>query len=266
MKKPLHIIKIGGNVIDDADELNRFLADFSKIKEDKILVHGGGKLATKLAAQLGIPQKMVEGRRITDANTLELITMVYGGLISKNIVADLANHGNAALGLSGADAMSITSKFRPKKPIDFGFVGDVEEVHAANITKLLQSGFIPVYCALTHDGKGQLLNTNADTLAAVIASALGGDYRCKLYYCFEKKGVMEDVDDTNSVVSELNPTNYAALKAKGKIFEGMIPKLDNAFSAVQNGVEETYILQAKDLSSLIIKKKNHGTRITDQTV
>lgn len=262
MKKSLHIVKIGGNIIDDSTELNRFLKEFSKIKEDKILVHGGGKLTNRFAEKYDVPQKMIEGRRITNVNTLELITMIYGGLISKNIVAILASYNNSALGLSGADALSVTSKIRPQEPIDYGFVGDVENVHSVNITKLLESGFIPVYCAITHDGKGQLLNTNADTLAAVLASALQENYRCKLYYCFEKKGVMEDINDVSSLVSELTPEYYAALKSEGKIFQGMIPKLDNAFSAVQNGVDETYVLQAKDLLSLIIKKKNYGTRIT----
>lgn len=262
-KKTLHIIKVGGNIIDNKKELNRFLKDFSKIKEDKILVHGGGKLASQMAKKLNIPQQMLNGRRITDAPTLELITMVYGGLISKNITAILATYHQSALGLSGADAGSITSKIRSKEPTDFGFVGEVEQVYATNISKLLKADFIPVFCPITHDGNGQLLNTNADTMATVIASALNKEYQSKLYYCFEKKGVMKDIKEDNSILPELNLEDYKALKTEGKIFNGMIPKLENAFTALENGVKETYILQAQDLLDLIEHNINHGTRITN---
>ena len=262
MKKPLHIIKIGGNVIDNPNKLQQFLQDFAQVKGDKILVHGGGKIATELGEKMDMPQQMVEGRRITDAETLKLITMVYGGLINKNIVASLVETGNAAIGLSGADVGSITSTKRLAEPMDFGYVGDIQSVNVANISKLLEADFVPVFCAITHDGHGQLLNTNADTMASAIATAMSEKYDCFLYYCFEKKGVLEDVDDDTSVIPEITPASYEEMKAEGKIFKGMIPKLDNAFNAINKGVKEVYIMQAEDLSSIILIKKNNGTKIT----
>lgn len=262
MKQPLHIIKIGGNVIDNPEKLSAFLREFSGIKEPKILIHGGGKIATELAEKMDIPQQMIDGRRVTDAETLKLITMVYGGLISKNIVAALSANGDTAIGLSGADANSVLANKRPANPIDFGFVGDVAAVNSENIDKILQVGFVPVFCAITHDGNGQLLNTNADTMASAIATAMSGNYESFLYYCFEKKGVLEDVENEDSVIPEINPSNYEKLKEEGKIFQGMIPKLDNAFSAIQKGVRAVHILQAEDLSSLILTKRAYGTRIT----
>lgn len=261
-KKPLHIVKIGGNIIDDKAKLTAFLEDFAQIKEDKILVHGGGKIATQLAKKLQLPQQMIEGRRVTDAETLKLITMVYGGLLSKNIVAELAKLKALAIGLSGADVASVTSVRRPAEPIDFGFVGDVVSVNATHITKLVQAGFVPVFCAITHDGNGQLLNTNADTMAKEIAASMSATYDTFLYYCFEKKGVLLDVSDDRSVIAELNPTTYKNLKAAGKIFEGMIPKLDNAFNAIEDGVKQVHILNAKDLLSLVLNQENHGTKLT----
>ncbi len=258
----LHIIKIGGNIIDHPEKLKSFLQDFSKIQGKKILIHGGGKIATHLAEKMQIPQQMIEGRRVTDAETLKLITMVYGGLINKNIVAQLVALGNDALGLSGADANSVISTKRPINPIDYGFVGDVKRVNTENISKLLNADFVPVFCALTHDENGQILNTNADTLASEIAVAMSENYKTFLYYCFEKKGVLENVEDENSVIPIINPKNYEILKSEGKIFQGMIPKLDNAFSAIKKGVQEVIILQSEDLFSLILKKNKYGTRIT----
>lgn len=258
----LNIIKIGGNIIDQPEKLEKFLKDFSELQGHKILVHGGGKIATDLAKTMQIPQQMVEGRRVTNANTLQLITMVYGGLISKNIVAQLAAQGNAAIGLSGADANTVVSEKRPVKTVDYGFVGDVKKVNAEAIQKIVNAGFIPVFCAITHDEKGQLLNTNADTMASEIATALSVNFKTSLYYCFEKKGVLENVEDENSVIAAINPENYEQLKAEGKIFQGMIPKLDNAFSAIYKGVQAVHILQAEDLLATIKNKENHGTKIT----
>jgi len=263
MKQNIHIIKIGGNIIDNPEKLSKFLKDFSRIEEPKILIHGGGKIATSIAEKMGIKQKMIDGRRITDSETLKIISMVYGGLINKNIVAELSANGNIALGLSGADANSILSVKRLSNSVDFGFVGDVYKVNGENISKILNTELIPVFCALTHDGKGQLLNTNADTIANAIASEMSRYYNCLLYYCFEKKGVLEDVNDENSVISKITPNNYEKLKQEGKIFEGMIPKLDNAFSAIKKGVKTVYIMRAEDIYSSFLTKKCNGTRISE---
>lgn len=264
MKKPLHLIKIGGNIIDNPLALSSFLVDFAKIDGYKILVHGGGKSATALAEQMGIPQQMVAGRRITDAETLKLITMVYGGLINKNVVAQLAACGVQTVGLSGADANTVLSVQRPRQPIDFGLVGDIKAVDATAVFKLLEAGFTPVFCALTHDGNGQLLNTNADTMAACIAAAMSRIFACSLYYCFEKKGVLEDVNNENSVISTLTPQLYEQLKAQHRIFEGMIPKLDNAFNTLKNGVEEVVVIRAEDILKRVFNKENYGTRIVGE--
>lgn len=263
-EKRLNVIKIGGNVIDNEEKLKEFLSDFSKIDGPKILIHGGGKIATAMADKMGIPQKLIDGRRVTDAPTLQLITMVYGGLIGKNIIAQLAALGNDALSLSGADINSVNTVRRPTEPIDFGYVGDLKAVHAKNIQKLLEADFIPVFCALTHDGHGQLLNTNADTMAAGIATAMSQFYKTKLYYCFEKKGVLENRDDENSVIPQLSYAQYLQLKNEEKIVAGMIPKLDTAFEALENGVDQVTILQADYLLQTLLFKENHGTEINYQ--
>jgi len=263
MKLNLHVIKIGGNIIDNSEKLSKFLKDFSRIKEPKILIHGGGKIATNIAEKMGIKQKMINGRRITDSETLKIISMIYGGLISKNIVAELSANGNIAIGLCGADANSIFATKRSDNPIDFGFVGDVDKVDGENINKILNADFVPVFCALTHNGKGQLLNTNADTIANAIATEMSKYYNCSLYYCFEKKGVLENIDDENSVISEITPNDYKKLKQEGKIFQGMIPKLDNAFSAIKKGVKTVYIMRAEDVYSSFLNKKCNGTKISD---
>lgn len=238
MKQKLAIIKIGGNVIENKTELSKFLKLFSKLEGAKILVHGGGKLATELAAKLGIASKMVGGRRITDSETLEVITMVYAGLTNKNIIAELqANHCNA-LGLSGADGNAIQAHKRIVKEIDYGFAGDVDGVNSELISKLLDASLTPVFCAMTHDGNGQLLNTNADTIASELAIGMSDIFDTTLYYCFEKKGVLMDVTDDHSVVKNMNSSKHQELQKAGIIAEGMLPKLENCFHALQNKVNK----------------------------
>lgn len=236
MKNKLSIVKIGGNVIEDKTELDRFLRLFTGLPSPKVLVHGGGKRATQLAQTLGIPSQMVNGRRITDAATLEVITMVYAGLTNKNIVAQLQALQCNAIGLSGADANLITARKRPVGKIDFGYVGDVESVQAEILLALLKARLTPVCCAMTHDGQGQLLNTNADTIAAALAIALSADHDTTLYYCFEKKGVLEHMEDDNSVIAHINKKTYAQLLEQGIIADGMLPKLENCFHALEHKV------------------------------
>lgn len=259
----LYIIKIGGNVIDNSESLHRFLKDFTALKGHKILVHGGGKVATQIAENLGIEPKLVDGRRITDIETLRIVTMVYGGLISKNMVAQLQRFGTNAIGLTGADGNFIRARLRPVKTIDYGFVGDLDDdsVNAEGISKLLKAGFTPVFSALTHDGDGQLLNTNADTIASALAVGLSGLYATTLIYCFEKKGVLKDVDDEDSLIREINPERYDELKAKGIIHSGMLPKLDNAFKAIGFGVQAVIIGHADDLNKLN-GETDFGTRLS----
>jgi len=249
----LYVIKIGGNVIDNSENLYRFLKDFTALPGKKILVHGGGKVATQLSETLGIEPKLVEGRRITDIETLRVVTMVYGGLINKNMVAQLQRFGTNAIGLTGADGDFIRAKKRPVKTIDYGFVGDLDEnsINPKNVSSLMEAGFTPVFCALTHDGEGQLLNTNADTIASALAVALAKDYHTTLIYCFEKKGVLKNIDDENSLINEINPRQYQELKEQQVIHSGMLPKLDNAFNAIACGVKEVIIGHAGDLGNLI---------------
>jgi len=248
----LYIIKIGGNVIDNSENLYRFLRDFTALPGKKILVHGGGKVATQLSETLGIEPKLVDGRRITDIETLRVVTMVYGGLINKNMVAQLQHFGTNAIGLTGADGDFIRAKKRPVKTIDYGFVGDLDEnsIKSKNIISLLEAGFTPVFCALTHDGEGQLLNTNADTIASALAIALAKHYHTTLIYCFEKKGVLKDINDEDSLISEISPRHYEELKEQQVIHSGMLPKLDNAFSAIACGVKEVIIGHSGDLGNL----------------
>lgn len=241
MKKKLSIIKIGGNVIENEGELHKFLDAFSAMQGPKILVHGGGKLATQLAEKLGITSKMVGGRRITDAEGLKVITMVYGGLANKNIVAKLQARGTNAIGLSGADGNTIRAVKRPVKDIDYGFAGDVEEVNTLAIYQLLQAEFTPVFCAITHNREGQLLNTNADTIASEVAIGMSDAFDTTLYYCFEKKGVLMDISDEDSVVKHLEPGNYQELLDKNIIADGMLPKLENCFHALHKSVGKVCI-------------------------
>jgi acetylglutamate kinase len=264
IKKSLYIVKIGGNVIDNSENLHHFLKDFTAIDGYKILVHGGGKVATQLSETLGIEAKLVDGRRITDIETLRVVTMVYGGLINKNIVAQLQKFGTNAIGLTGADGNFIKTKRRPVKTIDYGFVGDIDEksIDTESLAKLMEAGFTPVFCAITHDGDGQLLNTNADTIASALAVALSKLYETTLVYCFEKKGVLQDINDEESLISEIDPEKYEKLKAQQIIHSGMLPKLDNAFTAINCGVKAVIIGKSDDLRHLK-NKKSFGTRLSN---
>ena len=236
MKEKLSIVKIGRNIIEDETSINAFLKLFSNLEGKKILVHGGGKRATHIASKLGIESKMINGRRITDAETLEVITMVYGGLVNKNVVAKLQALKIDAIGLTGADINSIQSKKRPVKEIDFGFVGDVKKVAHNSIDKLIKADFTPVFCAITHDGNGQLLNTNADTITSTIAVGMSEIYETSIYYCFELNGVLRDFNDKNSVVKLIDSKIYQELLEDNIITDGMLPKLENCFDALKNGV------------------------------
>lgn len=262
----LNIIKIGGNVIDNSENLYHFLKDFKDLPGYKILVHGGGKIATQVSDSLGIESRLVDGRRITDVETLRVVTMVYGGLVNKNIVAQLQRFGTNAIGLTGADGNLIKAKKRPVKTIDYGFVGDIYEgsVNTEGINNLLKAGFAPVFCALTHDGEGQLLNTNADTIASALAVAMAGVFETTLIYCFEKKGVLMDIDDEESVIREIDPARYEELKIKQIIHSGMLPKLDNAFTAIACGVKAVVIGRSDDLGN-ITQNKPFGTRLSKNT-
>ena len=256
----LIIIKIGGNIIDDENKLSSFLHDFAAIKANKILVHGGGKLASRLAEQMNIPQQMIDGRRITDAETLKIVTMVYAGYINKNIVAQLQAKGCNAFGLTGADGNTILAHKRVHPTMDYGFVGDVDAINKSLLTTLLHAGLCPVLAPITHDKAGQLLNTNADTIAQETAKALSAFYDTELIYSFEKNGVLLDIENENSVIKKLNVAYYSQLKTEGKIFAGMIPKLDNAFSALKNGVNKVIIGKAEEIQQLLSGDK--GTSIS----
>jgi acetylglutamate kinase len=262
--KALYVIKIGGNVIDNSENLHRFLHDFTALDGYKILVHGGGKVATQLSETLGIEAKLVEGRRITDIETLRVVTMVYGGLINKIVVAQLQRFGTNAIGLTGADGDFIRTKKRPVKTIDYGFVGDIDEnsINPENISRLMDAGFTPVFSAITHDGGGQLLNTNADTIASALAVSLAKLYETTLIYCFEKAGVLHDINDEDSIIRDIDPQRYNELKQQQIIHSGMLPKLDNAFTAIGCGVKSVIIGRSDDLGRL---KENQpfGTRLSN---
>jgi len=247
----ISIIKIGGNIIDNEANLASFLSAYAAVEGKKILIHGGGKLATKMATDLDIPQQMVDGRRITDAATLKIVTMVYAGYINKNIVAALQSKNVNALGICGADANIVPAHKRINATTDYGFVGDIDAVDTEKITAFLQAGLSLVVAPITHDGAGQLLNTNADTMAQAIATALSSKYEVSLVYSFERKGVLSSIADANSVIPIINPQNYAALKESGQVNEGMIPKLDNAFEALHKGVSRVIIGDALDLLALL---------------
>ena len=239
----INVVKIGGNVIDNPEALKRFAHDFAALPSPKILIHGGGKLATRLGEQLNIPAQMIDGRRVTDAATLDIVTMVYAGLLNKRIVALLQSEGCNALGLSGADGDVVRAVRRKPEPIDFGFVGDIDasKINAELIRTLLESGITPVFCAITHDGNGSLLNSNADSVASAVAVAASRIAPTSLLFCFEKAGVLRNVDDESSVIDEIRPDNYASLRAEGAINKGMIPKIDNAFAAIDAGVQSVII-------------------------
>ncbi|MDG1711706.1 MAG: acetylglutamate kinase [Flavobacteriaceae bacterium] len=237
----LQIVKIGGNVIENRMALEEFLTDFSQLKEAKILVHGGGKEATQMAEKLGIPVQLIDGRRITDAANLEIISMLYAGKLNKTIVAQLQATDCNALGLSGADGNSIRAEKRAPKSIDFGFVGDVTAVNTSLFNTLLAQEIAPVCCAITHDKNGQLLNTNADTIASEIAIAMSAHFEVSLNYCFEKKGVLQSVEDENSVIPIINSSSYEILKNENTIHSGMLPKIHNCFEALKKGVNQVRI-------------------------
>jgi acetylglutamate kinase len=254
----LFVIKIGGNVIDNELATITFVNDFAIIPGKKILIHGGGKIATKIGTQLGIESKYVDGRRITDEQTIDLVTMVYGGLINKKLVSLLQSYGVNAIGLTGADANIIPAVKRPVRTIDYGFAGDVDQskVNTNELKLFLDNNLVPVIAPLTHDSKGQMLNTNADTIASVLAVSLAPYYDVRLIYCFEKKGVLEFVDDENSVIPLITRDVYQQLVDDKKLFQGIIPKIDNAFSAIDAGVKEVLIGHADDL------KENTGSSTT----
>lgn len=254
--EPLYVIKVGGAVVEDEQQLKQLIADFSQLKGKKVLVHGGGRRATKVAAALGIESKMVGGRRITDADMLEVVTMVYGGLVNKNVVAMLQAAGVNAIGLTGADLDVMRSHKRPLKDgVDFGYVGDVDYADGDKLSMLIEGGATPVMAPLTHDGNGTILNTNADTIAAETAKALARHYDVTLVYCFEKAGVLRDADDENSVIPVITADDFSTYKTNGVISGGMIPKIENALNAIDNGVGRVLITHCTDLQA------THGTTI-----
>ena len=250
------IVKVGGAIVEDSEQLAQLLKDFAAIPGKKVLVHGGGRRATKVAAALGIESKMVNGRRITDADMLEVVMMVYGGLVNKNLVAKLQANGVNALGLTGADMDVIHSHKRPLKDgIDFGFVGDVERANGKMLQTLINEGITPVMAPLTHDGKGNILNTNADTIASETAKALAPYYDVTLIYSFEKKGVLSNPEDDDSVIPVITHADFERYKADGTVAGGMIPKLENALAAINAGVKEVIITLATAIDG------KHGTVI-----
>ncbi len=258
MNKNLFILKIGGRVIDDPNVLNQVLDQFAGITGPKIMVHGGGDQASQMGEQLGITAKMVDGRRITSEDTLQVVTMVYGGLVNKNLVARLQSKGINAIGLSGADGNIIQAVKRPVKDIDYGFAGDLTESPGDNLVLelFLKHGLVPVCCPLTHDGKGQLLNTNADTIARHLGIALSGKYSVTLVYCLDKPGVLLDPEDINSVLPLLSPQNYQQLVSSGAVAGGMIPKLDNAFAGLRLGIKRIFLCDWRDITG------SSGTKVS----
>lgn len=245
----LTVIKIGGNIVDNESALSDFLETYAKIEGPKVLVHGGGKLATRMATQLGIETQMVNGRRITDDAMLPIAVMVYAGLINKQITAQLQARGCDAMGISGADAKLIQSHKRPIEPINYGYVGDFEasDVNVVRLKQLIEIGINPVFSAITADKEGQLLNTNADTIASNLAVALATEYKVALVYCFERKGVLQDMNNEDSVITTINQENFTQLKQQGVIADGMLPKITNALAAVNQGVNRVCIKKAEDL-------------------
>lgn len=245
------VVKIGGNIVDNPEALAAFVKDFASLPGRKILIHGGGKEATRLSARLEIPTTMIEGRRVTSRETLDVVTMVYAGLVNKRIVSMLQSAGCNALGLSGADGNAIRATRRPATPVDYGFVGDIANtgVNTDLMAALLDAGITPVYCAITHDGNGTLLNCNADTIASAVAIGASTIAPTDLIYCFEQPGVMRDIDRPDSLIPAINPESYAQLRAEGVVNKGMIPKLDNSFRAIESGVRSVIIKHAANLTN-----------------
>jgi acetylglutamate kinase len=258
----LFIVKIGGNVLDNPTQLDLFLKDFASIKEKKILIHGGGKIATKIGEKLGIESNYLNGRRITDAPTLDLVTMVYGGLVNKQLVAELQQLDCNALGVTGADGNLIKATKRPVKDVDYGYVGDVkhEDVNSDLLAMLLNENITPVFAPLTH-ANGKMLNTNADTISSVLAIALSKHFDVRLIFCFEKKGVLQDVNNSDSVIRHLPKQLYSELLTKQVFADGILPKLENAYAAIQAGVKEVLIGEAGDLVKNT-GQETEGTLIT----
>ena len=262
----LTLVKVGGAIVENADSLSSLLDKFASIEGHKVLVHGGGRSATRIAERLGLPQQMVAGRRVTDADTLRVVTMVYAGLVNKNIVAQLQARGINALGLTGADMNVISSYRRPPKQVrmddgstqtvDYGFVGDIDQVNADLLADLIAKGVVPVMCPIGHDTQGNLLNTNADTIAAEVAKALARNFEVTLVYCFEKRGVLRDADDDDSVISCITQAEFPVLVEQGIVSGGMLPKLENAFDAIRAGVQEVVITRADALDH-----PSEGTRL-----
>ena len=257
MKHPLTVIKVGGAVVENDGSLDSLLRGFAAVEGRKVLVHGGGRRATAVAASLGIESRMVGGRRVTDGDMLDVVTMVYGGLVNKNVVARLQALGVDALGLTGADMDVIRSHKRPVKDVDYGFVGDVERVDGAKLARLIEAGVTPVMAPLTHDGRGRMLNTNADTIAAETAKALATDYDVTLVYCFEKPGVLADPDDDSTLIPVITRQDFARLAADGTVAGGMLPKLENAFAAISAGVARVNITCAAAIDG------RHGTIVKE---
>lgn len=257
MKQTLTIVKVGGKIIEDATALQELIQKFSLVNSSKLLIHGGGRSATKMAERLGLETTMIDGRRVTDAAMLDVVTMVYGGLVNKQIVALLQAEGLNAIGVTGADANIIQAHKRIVTDVDYGFVGDVDAVNHVQLANFLEQGLIPVIAPLTHDGKGSLLNTNADTIAGTCANGMAKRYDVILYYCFEFDGVLVDPVDTTSVISHITKESYAQLKRDGIVSAGMIPKLDNAFKSLENGVKEVIITSVMNIGAT-----DKGTHIT----
>lgn len=250
MKEKITIIKVGGKIVEEHESLNSLLDSFAQIEGRKVLIHGGGRSATRIAERLGIESRMVGGRRITDSDTLQVVTMVYGGLVNKNIVAQLQARGVNALGLTGADCNIIRAHKRPVGEVDYGFVGDVDRADGAMLSRLIEQGIVPIIAPLTHDGNGNMLNTNADTMAAETAKSLSAHYETRLIYCFEYPGVMRDPDDAASLIPTITRESYRTLLADGTVSGGMIPKIDNAFNAIENGVREVIITRADAIDGI----------------
>ena len=257
MNNEIHVIKIGGKLINDQPSLEAFLKAFSDVNGPKVLIHGGGRKATEISALLGIETKMIDGRRITNAETLEVAIMVYAGLINKTIVSQLQRMSINSIGLSGADADIVRAHKRPVKDIDYGLVGDIDAVNTDSLLSLSKAGFTPVICAISHDGQGQLLNTNADTIAAQIAIALSSTIKVKLSYCFEYDGVLYDIDEPKLTMSAVSEGEFINMKTSGSINSGMIPKLSNGFDALKGGVNEVSVCGIDNLST-----KDRATMLT----
>jgi acetylglutamate kinase len=259
----LQIFKIGGKVVEDELQLSTFLQTFSNLPGNKVLIHGGGKWVSEMSAKLGIKVTMIDGRRVTNAETLEVVKMMLAGVANKNVVSKLQGYGCNAIGLTGADGNTISADKRPlKNGVDFGLVGDVKSINSPVIRDLINAGLIPVFAAMTHDGKGQLFNTNADTIASSVAVGMAKEFDVELNYCFELNGVLKDIDEPDSVISLINPENYSQLKQDGTISSGMIPKIDNAFDALNAGVKSVRIMNSKQIVELAGGNQHVGTIIT----